>query len=373
MSGLRVVVCGGGIAGAEALLRLRRLAGDAVEVTLVAPNEDLVYRPLAVGEPFAYPPARRWPLARIAADTGAELVRDRLAAVDCEAREIGTAEGRTLRYDALLVAVGGRKVVPYDHVTLFDDAHAAEAFAGIVRDVEEGYTRSVALLLPPGPAWPLPAYELALMTARRAYEMGVDGLELALVTPEPRALAAFGEAVSATVERLLDEAGVTLWAGAMPNVPAPGRVLVHPQGIELEAGRIVAMPQVEGPAVPGLPGQGRLGFVPIDAHCVVPETGGRVFAAGDATAYPVKQGGLGAQMADVAAAGIARLAGADVPEQRLEPVLRGMLLTGREPVWFTARVEGERGFVSEVLDGPAWDPPEKVVAEELGPYLASLP
>lgn len=372
MSALRVVVCGGGIAGAEALLRLRRLAGDAVAPTLVAPDDELVYRPLAVGEPFAYPPARRWPLARIAADTGAALVRDRLAAVDCDAREVRTDGGRTLRYDALLVAVGGRQAVPYDHVTVFDDAHAAATFTGIVQDVEEGYTRSVALLLPPGPAWPLPAYELALMTARRAYEMGVDDLELALVTPEPRALAAFGEAVSETVERLLADAGVTLWANAMPNVPAPGRVLVHPQGIEIEAGRVVAMPQVEGPAVPGLPGQGRLGFIPIDAACVVPETDGRVFAAGDATAYPVKQGGLGAQMADVAAAGIARLAGAEVEPRRLEPLLRGMLLTGGEPVWFSARVEGERGFVSEILDGPAWDPPEKVVADELGPYLASL-
>ena len=58
MSDFRVVICGGGIAAAEGLLRLRRLAGDSVDVELIAPNQELVYRPMAVREPFAFgPPA----------------------------------------------------------------------------------------------------------------------------------------------------------------------------------------------------------------------------------------------------------------------------------------------------------------------------
>ena len=73
MSDFRVVICGGGIAGVEGLLRLRRLAGDSVDIELIAPNPDLVYRPMAVREPFASGPPRRYPLDRIAPQTATPI------------------------------------------------------------------------------------------------------------------------------------------------------------------------------------------------------------------------------------------------------------------------------------------------------------
>ena len=79
---------------------------------------------------------------------------------------------------------------------------------------------------------------------------------------------------------------------------------------------MITMPRVAGPSVRGLPGSGAQGFLPIDKHCSVPGTGGRVFAAGDAANYPVKHGGLGAQMADAAAAAIAVLAGSQTMAPR---------------------------------------------------------
>jgi sulfide:quinone oxidoreductase len=96
-----------------------------------------------------------------------------------------------------------------------------------------------------------------------------------------------------------------------------------------------------------------------------------VFAAGDATNLPVKHGGLGAQQADVAAAGIAALAGAAVEPEPLDPVVRGVLHTGRAPLYLTARLHDGRAE-SEVSWEPAWPADEKVVAEELGPFLRSL-
>jgi hypothetical protein len=50
---LRVVVAGAGVAGLETLMALRALAGARVELTLIAPQDEFVYRPLAVEEPFA--------------------------------------------------------------------------------------------------------------------------------------------------------------------------------------------------------------------------------------------------------------------------------------------------------------------------------
>ena len=103
----------------------------------------------------------------------------------------------------------------------------------------------------------------------------------------------------------------------------------------------------------------------------MPGLGAMVFAAGDAVDYPIKHGGLGAQMADVAAAGIHALAsGTDEPPV-LRPTIRGVLYTGEQPLYLSAWLE-EGGTVSKVTTEQAWPADEKVVAEELGPFLQSL-
>ena len=370
MDRFRVVICGGGIAAVEGLLRLRRLVGDAVDVTLIAPNDALRYRPLAVDEPFARRGVRNYPLKTIARRTGAEWEKDAVEWLDPDGQAIHTAAGRDISYDALLLAVGARLARPFEHVTVFDDAHADEAYHGLVQDVEGGYTRSVALVLPEGPAWLLPAYELALMTGGRASSMGEEGLAVFLVTPEPAPMAALGEGASRAVAELLERAGVRVYANARPDVPASRHLLVSPEGPELEAERIVAMPRIEGRPIRNVPSTAD-GFVPIDEHCRVRGLGERVFAVGDMTDFPIKHGGLGAQMADVAAAAIAPLVGDAPAPQPLRPEIRGVLHTGAAPLYLTARMEDGR-MESEATSERAWPPDEKVVAEELGPFLRTL-
>jgi sulfide:quinone oxidoreductase len=372
MSKFRVVICGGGIAAVEGLLRLRRLVGDAAEIELVAPGDELVYRPMAVREPFAFGPPRRYPLRRVARDAEAEWTKDSLEWVDPDAQVVHTAAGGRIEYDALLVAVGARQVEAYKHVATFRDAEADATYHGIVQDIEGGYTRRMAFVQPVGPVWPLPLYELALMTAARAESMDVRDLELSLVTPEPRPLAVFGTAVSDVVADRLARAGVKVYVNSLAKVSEKRTLLIQPQNVELEDQRIVAMPRTAGPAIRGLPGGGAHGFVPIDKHCAVRGTGGRVFAAGDAANYPIKHGGLGAQMADAAAAEIAVLLGARSEAPAFSPVIRGKLLTGGDPVYMSAHPVGAESFESEVFDDPPWPAADKVIAEELGPYLAAL-
>jgi sulfide:quinone oxidoreductase len=253
---------------------------------------------------------------------------------------------------------------------VFDDARPDETYHGLVEDVEGGYLRSVALLLPDGPAWPLPVYELALMTAERAWSMSIDDLRIHLVTPEPAPLAAFGAEASAAVAELLRDSRIELHTGSLAEVPASRKVVVRPSDTLLEPERIVAMPRIAAPEIRDLP-TAEDGFTPIDDRCRVNGMDERVFAAGDAASFPVKQGGLGAQMADVAAEGIAALAGANVEPAPLRPVIRGVLYTGREPLFMTARY-GEGDVQSEVSREEAWPAEEKIVAEELGPFLHSL-
>lgn len=370
MSGFRVVICGGGIAGVEGLLRLHRLLGDAVEITLVAPDEELRYRPLAIQEPFGRSGARRYRLAPIALHAGAELVQDALEWVDPDGQVVHAASGRSLPYDALLVATGARSAPAFEHATTFDDAHADETFLGIVQDLEEGYSTQLALLVPDGPSWPLPIYELALQTADRVRGMGLDAAEITVVTPERTPLEVFGEPVSRATAGLLADAGVRVRAETRAEVPANRELIAQPGNERLPVERIVALPRIVGPAVRGLPSED--GFIPIDDRCRVRGLGEHVFAAGDATDFPVKQGGLGTQQADVAAANIAALAGDGEPAA-LAPVLRGSLIAGeRARLFMQARLEDGRPVDSQVVDEPDWSADEKVVAAELGPYLHAL-
>ncbi len=370
MDRFSVVIAGGGVAAIEGLLRLRRLAGDDVDVTLLAPNEEFAFRALSVKEPFALGAAERHPLRQIVRDAGAEWVRDTLSWIDPDGQVVHTGDGAELRYDALLVAVGARLEPVLDHATTFRDAEAEKLLTGLVEDIEGGYTRSVAFIAPEGPVYQLPLYELALMAASRARSMGIADAEISVVTPDARPLEVFGEAVAEAVARRLADAGIAVHAGAVATVPAAGRVVLTPSGEELTPGRIVAMPRVVGPEIRGLSRAGAAGFIPVDAHCAVPGLGGRVFAAGDATDFPVKHGGIGSQQADTAAAAIAYLAGADVEHEPFKPVLRGVLLTGGDPLYMSARLIGTGSFESEVSDEPLWPSGAKVAAAELDGYLS---
>lgn len=96
-----------------------------------------------------------------------------------------------------------------------------------------------------------------------------------------------------------------------------------------------------------------------------------VFAAGDVTDFPIKQGGIATQQADAAAQAIAARAGAPVEPEPFRPVLRGVLLTGAVPRYLAAKVEGGHGETSEVAAEPLWWPPAKIVGRYLAPFLAT--
>jgi len=241
-----------------------------------------------------------------------------------------------------------------------------EVLRGLVQDVEGGYVHSIAFVSPNRLGWPQPLYELALLTARRAFEMGV-ALDVTIVTPETTPLAVFGETASAEVARLLSEAGVATITCTDVQVPEQGRVVLQPVDRALSVDRVVALPELFGPAVRGLP-VGEHGFIPIDQHCQVAGVAG-VYAAGDATDYEVKQGGIAAQQADAAAEAIAALAGAEVAPAPFHPEIHGLLLTGAAPRYLSARLAGGRAMQSEIGDRPTWTPPAKIAARYLAPYL----
>ena len=348
-SPLRVLVAGGGVAGMEAVLALRDLAGERVEITLLAPEQTFAYRPMAVAVPFARGRVQRLPLAEFARETSARLVRGELTAV--EPGVARTAEGGAIAFDALLVAVGAWSEPAVPGATTWTPELDQEVMGGLLADVEEGYTKRVAFVVPEGAGWPLPAYELALMTAWDARDMGQDDVEIAVCSPEAAPLEMFGAQASASLRQDLDDAGVT----------------IRDAGADRGGWRSIALPRAAARRIAGLP-RDEHGFVPVDAHGRV-EGLQDVWAAGDCTAFPIKQGGIAAQQADAAAAAIAAHAGAGVVPSPFAPVLRGVLLTGRGRRWIRRSLEtaGDHG---EAQRRALWWPPTKVAGAYLAPYLA---
>jgi sulfide:quinone oxidoreductase len=364
----RVLIAGGGVAGVEALLSLRAIAGERCDLTLADAQPDFVYRPMKVAEPFARGSAQRRAHADIARDAGARLVAEAVVAIDDDERTATTEAGERLRYDAILLATGARAMPAYRHALTWDDRSAAEHLGGLLRDLEQGYVRRLAFVVPPGPGWPLPAYELALMTARMGFD-AQTAPQITLVTCEPAPLAVFGREASAAVAAELEAAGVGWHGGTFADVEK-GRcpvVVVHPGARRIEADRVVALPRLAGRAPAGVPTDGD-GFIRVDAHCRV--RGLRhAWAAGDGIAFPVKFGGLAAAQADAAAEAIAALAGADVTPEPFRPVLRGRLLTARGER-FLHHVAGGGAGDGAASEHALWWPPSKIAGTRLGPYLA---
>jgi sulfide:quinone oxidoreductase len=364
---LRVVIVGGGVAALETALALADLAPDRTEVTVIAPNSEFVYRPMVVREPFAYGAAHRYPLESIVHDAGATLLRGELGWIDPATQTIHTRADEAIEYDALMLALGASVTKRYPHALTIDDRDLAQTMRGLIQDVEGGYVHKLAFVAPGRMAWPLPLYELALMTAGRAYDMGI-ALQTTIVTPEDSPLAIFGSSASSTVAELLARATVETIGSAYAEVPSSREVVINPGDRRLEVDRVIALPELYGPAVRGIP-LGENGFVRVDPHCRVPDVE-RIYAAGDATDFPIKQGGVGSQQADAAAQSIAALAGAPVTPERFDPTIHGMLLTNGKPQYLTAHITGGHGFSSEITDTPTSPPPSKIAAKYLAPYLA---
>jgi sulfide:quinone oxidoreductase len=365
-SKLRVVIAGGGVAGLETALALAELAPDSTTRVLIAPNAEFVYRPMTVQEPFAYPAARRYRLEQIVADAHAELVAGEVVLVEPEKQIVHTHAGAQMEYDALVLALGAVARPRYEHAITIDDRRLDEAFHGLLQDVEGGYIRAIAFVSPGRMAWPLPIYELALMTAARAYDMNLE-IEETLITPEERPLAIFGAPASSAVLELLERSRIETINSAYAEVPREGEVVIHPGDRRLHVDRVVALPELYGPPLRGLP-LGENGFIPVDSFGQVPGAG-PIYAAGDATQFAVKHGGLAAQQADIAAISIAAMAGEGMPRRPFEPMIHGMLLTGEKPLYLAARISGSLGSTSDVTDSATWWPPTKIVAPYLAPYL----
>jgi sulfide:quinone oxidoreductase len=365
----RVLIAGGGVAALEAALALRALAEDRVSVEMLAPEPQFWYRPLAVAEPFDLGEVRQFELTELAAAAGASFSPGALTVVDVGGRQAQTSAGSSISYDVLLVACGASPTAAVPGALTFRGPADTERIRRLLEEIVVGKVGRLAFVVPWGAVWSLPIYELALMTAAYLAEREVDHVELVLVTPEDEPLQLFGRAGSAAVRELLEEREIAVQTGSTPVELVDGELRLVPEGT-IRADRVVALPRLRGSRIDGLP-QTVDGFLPVDAHGQVHGLAD-VFAAGDITTFPVKQGGIATQQADAAAELIATSAGADITPQPFRPVLRGLLLTGRQPRYLRHELTGGSGDDSSASPEPLWWPPAKIVGRYLAPFLGAF-
>lgn len=362
---LRVLIAGGGIAGLEALLALADMARDRVEVTLVAPEAEFTYKPMIVDEPFSLNPAERHELAPICKSFGATFVQQPIVAIRPDEHRAELGDGSSVDYDAALVAVGAPPRPAFEGATTLRAGGPTLDIRELLTAAAADESGLLALVVPPGVAWPLPIYEVALMAESRAHELGLD-LRIEIFTPEEAPLIMFGSVASESVATMLEARRI----GVRPGIYASetgGEIRLSPGEDVLKAGAVIALPVLEGPVVEGLPKDGK-GFIPIDQHARV--VGAEdVYAAGDGTNFPIKQGGIGTQEADAAAEHIAARAGAEIEPAPFHPILRGKLITGEETLSMRSDPTGGTGEGQASLDY-LWWPPHKVAGRYLAAFLA---
>ena len=358
----KVLIAGAGSAAMEAAFRLQHIGEGRIDTTILAPDDEFATHAMAVLIPFAAGDVLHEPVAGLARQAGAQLRHGRLASVDAAAHQVTTAEGEAIGYDALLIAVGAVQRVPPRHALAFGAPGTEERMHGLVQDLEAGFVRRIAFVVPAGATWPVPLYELALMAADRAYEMCLNP-ELTLVTWERAPLELFGAEASDTLAARLADRGIAVVSGAQAAVPAAGLVELHPGGERLHVDRVVTLPVLDGPSIVGLPHDDD-GFLVVDRYGRVhgvPD----VYAAGDATYHAIKQGGLACQQADAAAEAIAAQAGAEIDPEPYAAILQGVLLTQRAATHLRREANDESVVPHEAV----WWPPTKIAGRELSRHL----
>jgi sulfide:quinone oxidoreductase len=241
----RVCVVGGGTAGLEALLAAREQLGPEVELRLIEPEREFRYRPMSAGSLFRPAQERVLPIADVVAQAEATWTADRAAAVHEPERSLLTRDGDAVGFDFLLLALGARSKRTLRQGHVWERGGDPSFLDQIILDAGAGKVRSVAVIVPRGARWPVPAYELALILAWAANDARVT-----LITAEERPLGALGHGATDAVAGELDAAGVEVITGVEvideplsgPAPPGLAELMLVPEEPVDEADALIGEP-----------------------------------------------------------------------------------------------------------------------------------
>lgn len=398
-----ICVVGAGTAGLEGLLAAHAQFGSSADLRVIAPEREFRYRPISDASLFRPAQERGAAISRLAAEIGAIHIRDRVATVNQTERWIETRSGDLIDFDYLLIAPGAQQERSLRQGYVWErgrDPGFLDDVLAVLRH-SRSPTR-VAVIVPRGARWPVPAYELALVLA---WASAGTAAEISLITAEARLLGALGEAATEAITHELEAAGVEAVTGVevidAPRDDAPHRRLNGAERADVTLVRegtacdddvltgrpaapmqmhrrvreartfefVIALPSRVGPSLAGV-ATDATGFVEVDEAFKV-RGGERLWAAGSCIAAALEHSALSALQADAAAASIAHASGLKADEDA-DPVpnpleVTGILLTGQRDRWLAENPVGTREPSTHCL----WWPSGRAVGHMLARQIAS--
>ena len=312
----RILVLGAGFAGLELATILSDELGDEAGVTLIDDGDAFLFGYSKLDVMFG---RVRLDDVRVPYDTfakpGVRFVRERVTAIDPEARHV-TTSGGAYDGDVLVIGLGAEfDFAATPGLVEGENEFYTVAGASRLRDVLPGFERGRAIVgicgapykCPPAPS------EAALLLHAFLSERGVRGAcEITVVTPfgrpvppSPDTSVALVEAFGARGIELVAERRVT-------SVDAERSVAVLDDGAELPYDLFLGVPKHRAPGVVLESGMAVDGFVPVEPRTL--ETRFKdVYALGDVANVGVAKAGVFAEGAarTVAAAVLARIRGGD--------------------------------------------------------------
>ncbi len=257
-----ILIVGAGAAGVETALSLRSRAPQLL-VTVIAPTDEVVYRPWLIHLPAGGREVR-YPLAALAEQAGFRLRRGWVQQVDPGRSLVRLTDGRAVGYQRLVLAAGApadRRRIPgsAEHALFPCDSEDAVRFADRVRELRDGVITIVLTGERTGPG-----LEYAANLARLLHHNGSSRLRVRVVDDRPRLMAPLGAMASRHIERLLTSRAASVEVGTpVAAIEADGLVLAD--GRRLESRLTAVVGPLCGPDL-GLPPQltGQDGFLRTD-------------------------------------------------------------------------------------------------------------
>lgn len=316
----RAVVLGGGFAGIESAIQLRKLG---VPTTLVSDRDYGWIYPISIWIPTGdmKPEGAKISLAALAKKHGFDLIIDPVQAIDT-ARHKVQLESLELDYDYLMIAVGGTKLKPKGAEHTFTICGAPDDTVRLRDRMLEVVARGGGKLAfgfggnpkDPSAVRGGPVFEVMLNVDHWLRKKGLrDQFEIHFFAPMPRPGKKMGQEALESLEMFYDRAGIERHVGTKITHFTEGQVHYEGEKEPLNADLIVFVPGGKGLPMfreAGLP-LNAAGYIETDDKCRVNGLD-NVWAVGDSAAlqgpeFRAKQGHVAEIMARIGAIDLARV------------------------------------------------------------------